>query len=80
MPLPFFYVVLKDLEPLHLVGAAPALTRKSAFLWLAVNQEEVDLFFPVTLFILKIQNHWGSSVCCFIQDIAVVFCKLMDAQ
>lgn len=44
VPLSFFYVVLKGLEQLQLAGAATAVARKSAFLWLVVYQREVDLF------------------------------------
>lgn len=32
------------------------------------------------LLLLKIQNHWGISVCCFFSDTAVIFCKLTNAQ
>jgi len=65
VPLPFFYVVLKGLEQLQLAGAATALARKSTFLWLVVYQEEVDLFFPVMLLILKIQNQMGKQFLLF---------------
>lgn len=48
--------------------------------WGYLYTREKWISFPVMLLLLKIQNHWGSSVCCFIHDIAVVFCKLMNAK
>ena len=73
MPLPFFYVVLKGLEQLELSGAATALARKSAFLWLVVYQREVDLFFAVMLLLLKIQNHWEAVYAIFSRILQLYF-------